>query len=193
MLKRVTIKGITEGVAFQNVIYLDGPMTAQEAATEVRDHFVQQMLPYLSSVTTFNEIDAIEVAHSLTDPDYYSLAVSLAGAAGSDHSDPQLAACFRLHTGLSGRSRRGRFFFCGTHDTWVEGGKLTSAGQSGLESITGAWVTRYTGSSPTSGEKLQVFSRKYFSLLSNPLETSHKDVTSISVNPVMSTMRSRKP
>lgn len=191
-LYKATLKGTIETVAVENVLYfLTDTLNAQTMCDDLQAHWVSDCAQRQVNGFLWNKITCIEINHSLTDPDYFEKAINVAGVGGNFHSDPQLAVCVNLHTGLSGRRRRGRFFLAGTADEAVEGGKLTSTGQTDINAVITLLTSHHVTGTPAA--KLQVFSRAYFSLLSNPFETSHKDVTSMIPNVVMSTIRSRKP
>lgn len=189
---RVAITATVLGEPVANVIYVDGGSNnASQVCDAVQTHWVGTLKGHQIASCHYSAITATEIEHSLTDPDYFQKSISDVGTVGAgDHSDPQLALCLRLHTGLSGRRRRGRVFLFGIPDDYVVDGKISGNTYS---NDAASLVTKFCGDTPTSGLKLQVFSRAYFSLLSNPFESSHKPVTNITAATVMSTMRSRKP
>lgn len=192
-LYRVAMTGSVVGEPWANVVYIEWPeKNAQAVCEAVRDHWVATVAGYMIPATLYQLITATEVGHLLLDPDYYSLPITTVGSRGgvANHSDPQLAVCFTLRTGLAGRKRRGRIFLAGLTDDWVTDGKYSGTY---LNDLASALAAAWTGSSPTAGGKLVVFSRKIFSGLTDIILDSYKPVTTITPHNVLSTMRSRKP
>lgn len=191
-LFRVTTEYRAAGQNMQNVLYVESELTAQQVCNDFHIHWAQVLAPIQVNSTQWQMIKAIEVAHLVLDPEYYELPISDIGAGGNFHTDPQLAVCVNLHTGLSGRKRRGRFFIGGVADELVEDGKLTVAGGGYVQTVLNNLTAHYIGVG--AGVPLQVFSRKIFdSILNDIIFDSYKPVTVMQYNAVMSTMRSRKP
>lgn len=194
-LFRVAITGTVVGEPFANVIYVEAPsQTAQQVTDAIDTGFIDVIKPHLANTTTYGSITATEVGHLLLDPDYFQKAIAKTGGQlDAATTDPQLALCFRLHTGLAGRKRRGRFFLAGVPDIGVENGRLAASWPGYMTTVANDLEASLTGATPTSGVKLVVFSRKIFDGLTDIILDSYKPVTSISHATVMSTMRSRKP
>lgn len=197
-LFRVTISAVNSGVNINNVLHMDdggtggSSMSAADLCAAVRDHWATPMASLLNSAYTVIGVTALEVKR-LGEPEGAAIICSVPGALGTPAEAPQLAAKFSIKTGLHGRARQGRFFQSGLVDSQVEVGKILSDTKAGLENVlTVAIKPQFVGTA-SSGFRLGVFSRKYWSLLSNPFEDYWKPATDIQLATVMSTMRRRKP
>lgn len=192
-LFRATVRGETGGEAFANVIHVYGDKTAQEACSAVYTHWIDNLTPLMGNHAKFTSVTCQEVGHLILDPEYYTQVEDAPGANGTT-TDPQLAGCLSLHTGLSGKHRRGRIFLAGIRSDLVVDGKIEAGYYTQWTArintqIAGAWF----GASPTSGMNLVVFSRSIFNGLSDIFLDSFKNVTTATLNQTMSTMRTRKP
>ncbi len=179
------------GQNMENVLYFKTDLSAEDLTADLHIHWAQVMAANQVNGVTWSSIKAIEVGHLLLDPEYYERPIADTGVGGNFHSDPQLAVCIGLHTGLSGRKRRGRWFFGGIADELVEDGKLTASGFTQVATMCTTLAGYYIGNS--AHPELEVFSRSIFDGLTDIILDSYKPVTVMQPNVVMSTMRSRKP
>lgn len=190
-LYRTTVRGTCVGVGWANVMYFTAD-TAEQVTTAVTATMIPAWREWTGNTTAFTGVVATEVGHLILDPDYSSVALQVTGNyLNAEHSDPQLAACLRLHTGLSGKKRRGRIFLAGVPDQGVEDGRIAAAWTGYLNTFITSISANFVGADKA--VRLQVFSKKIFDSLTDIILDSYKPVTSLALNPVMSTMRSRKP
>lgn len=194
-LYQVTLRGEAAGEAFANVLYFESAAKdAEDICTELWANWAGKFAQYLmTNNSKYTSITAKEIGHLILDPDYFSHIADLPGQSGST-TDPQLAICFSLHTGLSGRKRRGRFFHAGANDEHVVNGRLTANAMGACNDLINNFlVAQFLGATPTSGLNLVVFSRAIYDTLQDIILDSYKKVTTITTNSVLSTMRTRKP
>lgn len=196
-LYRVTLTYAAASVAMENVLYMSDPSrTAQQMceylSTDVGGEcFVKWIAKCTLTGTEFTQVQAQEVGHLLLDPDFYQRSITIGGTRTGTDTDPQLAVCVSLHTGLSGRKRRGRFFIGGVSTSDTALGKLSSGAQAVFQSNLNSAkaLVDGSGSLPT----WNVFSRTIFGGLTDIILDSYKPVTSVVPQLVLSTMRSRSP
>lgn len=170
-----------------------GGTDAMALATEMRDGWMATMAGILGQDTFYNRVTVLQKVH-VGSPDQAELAVNVPGLKAPGSIVPQLAACFSIKTAQYSKSGRGRWYQGGVSSIDETGARLSAGAISGdIATAIAAITAKYIGDSASSNYKLGVFSRKNFSLLTNPLTASFTDATSISVHSVLSTMRSRKP
>lgn len=104
---------------------------------------------------------------------------------------PTLAVVFTLRTDQGGRSRRGRIYIGGA-GVQQEGGFVQNTDIPKLDAFATSLLTNFGSSSPASGYRLGVFSRKTWNT-SHDQTTAWRAVQVITPQRVLGTMRSRRP
>lgn len=110
---RCALNFTQNGEACANVIYVArGALSVQECADDLFDIFATQYAPTLNNNCSFDTVVARDVETS-TGLMAISSGASVAGTAMAQALSNDKAECISLHTGLGGRSGRGRFYTMG--------------------------------------------------------------------------------
>lgn len=186
-----------DGESCFNVLHFraTGAVGAAELAASLRDNWCSAAIAISGSNTIYTGAKVVQKTH-LGFPDAADLGFVVGpGIILNDVAIPsQLAACFSIKSVQYSRRGRGRFYMAGIGKTLQDKERLSAASLSGgIAAFIDQITNLYIAPNNTEPFKLGVFSRANFSLLSNPLDASFQDATSIGVHTVLSTMRSRKP
>lgn len=196
-LFRASVLTNVAGETCVNVLHLTGQTEAGTAATcfnAIQSAWVESVDPVLGDGVQWIGASIVEITRAPTQDSYENnLSTPAPGPIIDAPEAPQLAVCCNIKTGLSGRTRRGRFFLAGIPDADVKQGRIQPASQARLNTMIAALTAAFLGDGATSEFQLGVFSRSRYAILSNPFDEYWVPATSLGYNLVMSTMRSRKP
>lgn len=169
----------------------------QETAEQVALHLVTRLAPIwqlpmgISGFSRLWQMDVTKVSRTLSEMGSASFVAPV--AAGNEQALPTVnSVVISLRTGLQGPARRGRWFLGGVSAGVVDNSVLIPAGQARYSTFITQVGAELTAQVPASGFRLGVFSRKYWSILSNPFEEAWKPVTNLHVRSEITSMRSRK-
>lgn len=196
-LYRVSFEQQVYGQLCVNVMHFkqtSGTMTtAQEVAEDIAPQLTQQWNTLQNNVDVTHRIVRVQaITRGL--PDIGEQATVRAGSGGptTRSLSPTLAVVMTLRSGFAGRDNRGRVYLGGVGAVDSGGYVSDTNGITVLDTFEANFRNRFLENG-TSNYDLHIFSRKRFSLLSNPFDDWSRPVKTVSVSRLIGNQRRRRP
>lgn len=198
-----TCQGLLGGRAYHHTLHFRqgaAPIVGNESQHLINEWQATCQVPWLAAHTgayTLVRLTAQKICGSLPLPSRVEEGVGVTGTrtATGDALAPWLSVCVNEATGLAGKSRHGRFFFSGGHESDVTGEALATGAGTWLTAMT-AYVTALTTNfiaplDPWDWE-LVVHSRKLADIPGTQCNVSSEPVTILGLVARLTSQRSRR-